>query len=250
MSFMDDSMKERLRRAHQGGKQQSEKEFDVEEYYRIQAKMLGVLIRDARLSAARTIEDCARIVGVTPQEFQAWEFGESTPALPQLEILAFYLGVPVSHFWGSSTLREEYSEDRRSEEEYMHLRTRMLGVMLRQAREEAGLSVEQLAEEARLDADLIKQYEMGEKVIPMHELTVMARGVNKTMNYFLDSSGMIGELLATREEWKHFAELPDDIRAFAANPVNIGFIEIAIMLSRMPTDKLRSVGRSIVDITM
>jgi transcriptional regulator with XRE-family HTH domain len=190
------------------------------------------------------------MVGVAAETFQGWEYGEGVPSLPQLEILAFYLGVPVSHFWSQNTLREEYEGERRSEKDYMQLRTRMVGVLLRQAREEAGMTVEELAEDARLAAEDIKQYEMGDKTIPMHELTVMARSVNKTMDYFLDSSGMIGELLATREEWKHFSELPDDVRAFAANPVNIGFIEIAIMLSQMPTEKLRRVGSSIVDITM
>ena len=57
-------------------------------------------------------------------------------------------------------------------------------------------------------------------------------------------------LLEMREAWKHFANLPEDVRAFASNPVNIGFIHIALMLSQMPTDRLRQVGASIVDITM
>ena len=46
------------------------------------------------------------------------------------------------------------------------------------------------------------------------------------------------------------AELPEDVRAFAADPTNIGFIHIALMLSQMPADRLRQVGASILDITM
>jgi hypothetical protein len=98
--------------------------------------------------------------------------------------------------------------------------------------------------------ETIQQYEMGEKPIPLHELTALARGVKKTMPYFLDSSGTIGELLAIREQWKHFSELSEEEREFAANPINKGFIRIAIMFSKMPTDQLREVGSSIVDITM
>ena len=101
-----------------------------------------------------------------------------------------------------------------------------------------------------LTVEQIQQYESGDIAIPMHELSVLANAVDKRMEYFLESSGHIGELLAMREEWKHFAELPDDIREFAANPLNIGFIEIAVMLSQMPAEKLRSVGRSIIDITL
>lgn len=252
MGLMDDKMKERFRKAreNQGSAQPEAKELDVDEYYRLRAKMLGVLMRDARLNAARTEADCANIFGINVETFQAWEFGDISPSMPQLEVLAFYLGVPISHFWGQSTLQDEYADRHAAESEYVNLRNRMLGVMLRQAREEANLTIAQLAEDASLPIEKVQQYETGEVPIPMHELTVMARSVNKTMSYFMNSTGTIGELLATREEWKHFSELPEDIRAFAANPVNIGFIEIAIMLSQMPTDKLRRVGSSIVDITM
>ncbi len=252
MGLLNDDMKARFRQAQaqQNPAQAEEKQLDVEEYYRLQAKMLGVLIRDARLSAARTEAECARIMGISQPEYEAWEFGDTAPSLPQLEILAFYLGVPVSHFWGQNTLRDEYAQDNRAEAEYINLRTRMVGILLRQAREDAGKSVDEVAEDAKLPVASIQAYESGEAAVPMHELNVLARSVNKTMPYFIESSGTIGELLAAREEWKHFAELPDDIRAFAANPLNIGFIEIAVMLSQMPADKLRNVGRSIVDITM
>jgi transcriptional regulator with XRE-family HTH domain len=211
--------------------------------------MLGVLIRDARLSAARTEADCARILDVDVQTYSGWEFGEGAPTLPQLEVLAFYLGVPVSHFWSQNTLQDEHHEERRMEQEYIKLRTRIVGALLRQAREEAGITVEALAEDTGLSVEQVNAYESGEP-IPMHELAVLARGVNQSMPYFLENSSKIGAMLASREKYQKFVELPEDIREFVSNPVNQGFIEIAIMFSKMPTDKLRSVGSSIVDITM
>jgi hypothetical protein len=79
---------------------------------------------------------------------------------------------------------------------------------------------------------------------------VLANAVQKNLNYFLESSSQLGELLALREMWKHFTELPEDIRAFAANPLNVGFVEIAMMLAQMPTERLRRVGESVLNITM
>jgi transcriptional regulator with XRE-family HTH domain len=224
-------------------------ELDIDEFYRLRAKMLGVLIRDARMHASRTEEDCARIMGISIEEYAAWEYGDLSPTLPELEVLAFYLGIPVSQFWSQNTLNEEYTEASRTEDEYIKLRTRIIGAMLQQAREEADLTLEDIAEEAGLPAEQIRSYELGES-IPMHELTVLARAVKKNMTYFLEGSGQIGQLLASRENYQKFLELPDDLREFVSNPVNKGFIEIAIMFSRMPTDKLRTVGTSIVDITM
>lgn len=251
MSFDDFAARMKAKKQQQADIQDdTDKPYDFDESYRLRGRMVGVLLRDARLSAARTIEDCARLLNVSPEQIQAWEYGDSVPTLPQLELLAYYLDVPVSHFWGMETLNEEQKEPKDSQPEYIRLRDRMVGALLYQAREEAELSYEALAEQTGLDAARIKAYEMGEASPPVHELSVLASSLNKNLDYFLEPSGQIGELLAMREAWKHFAELPEEIRAFAANPKNVGFIHIAVLLSQMPADRLREVGASILDITM
>lgn len=226
-------------------------QVDIAQSFAIRARMVGVLLRDARLSAARSIEDCARLLRVTPAEFEAYEYGEAVPSLPQLEILAFYLGVPVSHFWGTETrVGDQGEESNQAQHEYIALRDRMVGALLRQAREEAGLSIDELADATGIAAEQIEQYELGLRALPMHELSVLAAAAKKNMSYFLESSSSIGQRLHTNEEWQHFADLPEEIRQFAANPLNLGFIEIAYMLSQMPTERLRRIGESMLDITM
>jgi transcriptional regulator with XRE-family HTH domain len=132
----------------------------------------------------------------------------------------------------------------------MALRDRMIGALLRQAREEANISTEELGQMTAIPAENIERYELGELSLPMHELSVLASSLKKNVSYFLESSSHIGQLLSIREEWKHFTDLPEEVRKFAANPLNIGFIHIAITLSQMPTDTLRQVGTSMLDITM
>lgn len=251
MGFEDISARMKQARAKKTGAQPTtERPFDPAESYRLRSKMLGVLIRDARLSAARTTEECGRLLGLPAMTIEAWEYGEAAPDLPQLEMLAYYLDVPVSHFWGQRTMNVDRGETHRVQQEYMALRQRMVGALLRQAREREGLSVDAVAETTHLAPEQIDQYEMGEVAIPMHELTVLAGAVNRNMDYFIDGSSYIGELLQIREEWKLFTDLDEDIRAFAANPLNINFIKIAMMYSRMPTDELRKVAESLLDITM
>lgn len=247
MSFEDFAAKMKARRK---GDEKDETPYDFEESYRIRAKMLGVLLRDARYNAARTVEDCARLLNVSPELVERWEYGDEVPSLPQLELMAYYLDVPVSHFWGTETLTPAEEAKRRNQPEFIILRNRMVGAMLRQAREEAGIGVEQLAELSGISAERITQFELGELAPPVHELSVLAGGVNKNLRYFQESSSHIGELLTIREALQNFADLPEDVREFASNPVNIGFIHIAMMLSQMPSDRLREVGASILDITM
>ncbi len=249
MDFKNVSARLKSKGNAQSGEGGQPKPHDFAESYRIRARMIGVLIHDARLNAERSVEECADLLRVTPEEMQAWEYGDSAPSLPQIELLAFYLGVPVSHFWGTDTLEAKVGRHSDIQSEYVALRTRMIGAMMRQARDELGLSLESISEESAIRADLLAQYEMGELPIPMHQLSVLSSILKKNTSYFLETSGYIGEWLQMREEWKHFLELPDEKRQFAANPRNIGFIEIAIMFSKMPVEDLRQVGASILDIT-
>jgi transcriptional regulator with XRE-family HTH domain len=248
MDFKDASS--RFKKANKEQDAPQQKPMDFAESYRLRARMVGVLIRDARQSSNRTLEETARLLHVSPQQVEAWEFGDSVPSLPQLELLANYLGVPISHFWGMETISDSRANRTDPQQEYLALRDRMIGALLRQAREDGNLSLEQVSEASSIPAEQIERYELGEVPLPIHELTVLANAVNRNVSYFLESSSYIGQLLATREAWKHFADLPDEVRQFAANPVNIGFIEIAIMLSKMPTDQLRRVGESMLEITM
>jgi transcriptional regulator with XRE-family HTH domain len=222
MSFEDFSA--RMKAKSRQNEETDDRPFDFSEAYRIRAKMLGVLLRDAREGAARTIGECARLLGVSPAQIEAWEYGDDTPSLPQLELLAYYLDVPVSHFWGTDTLRISRAGRESIQPEYLNLRNKMIGAQLRQAREEASVTLEELSGTSGVPPDRINSYELGELAPPMHELSTLAGGVNKNVSYFLESSSQIGELLAMREAWKHFSTLPEDVRAFAADPVNIGFI--------------------------
>src|SRR5690606_35033298 len=120
--------------------------------------------------------DCARVLRIDVRELESWEFGDSVPSLPQLELLANYLDVPVSHFWGTEILSSE--ETRRSDiqKEYLALRDRMIGALLRQAREDASLSIDDLSATSHVPAARITQYELGELPMPVHELSVLANG--------------------------------------------------------------------------
>lgn len=224
--------------------------LDFAESFRIRAKMVGVLLCDARLKAGRSLDDCARLLRTSAEQVERWEFGDEAPSLPQLELLAFYLDVPISHFWGVDTLESNADDPVSAQGEYLALRDRMIGALLRLAREDAGVELEALSAETGVPVAQITHYEMGEASVPMHELTVLSNSLKKNISYFLESGSHLGDWLAMREEWNHFTHLPPDVRRFAANPLNIGFLEIAILFSQMPADKLRRVGESVLNISM
>src|SRR5919109_1518080 len=80
--------------------------MDIKSQVTIRTKKLGVLIRDARLSARRSIQDCAEAMGIPKGVFRSYEEGMRAPSLPELETLVYYLDLPMDHFWGKQVKSE------------------------------------------------------------------------------------------------------------------------------------------------
>ena len=56
--------------------------------------------------------------------------------------------------------------------------------------------------------------------------------------------------MMNEEAIQTFLELPEELRQFVSMPVNRPYIELAMKLSNMSRDKLRSVAEDILDITL
>jgi transcriptional regulator with XRE-family HTH domain len=126
----------------------------------------------------------------------------------------------------------------------------MIGALLHQARESEGIELADVAEQAQIPLETLEQYELGEISIPMSELSMLSSIVNRNVDYFLETGSYIGELLKIQAEWKRFTDLDPEIREFAANPLNVAFIKIAITFSKMPVEQLRKAAEGLLEIAM
>ena len=93
-------------------------ERDFVEVHALRSRIVGVLIRDARLSNGVSQVDLAEALHVSEDQVREWEFGREPPSLPQLEMLAYFLGIPVSHFWSDKTISGESTERKLPEAQY------------------------------------------------------------------------------------------------------------------------------------
>lgn len=211
-------------------------------------RMIGVLLRDARIQAGRTKQECAKLLGVSVSTIAAYEEGRKPISLPELEVLAFFLDVPVQHFW-------EYDARLLSEDspppiqEIIALRHRIIGVLLQTARQEAGKSRKDLARLLGCSTDRVAAYERGERPVPLAELEVLARALGRPMEYFLDQAGPIGEWEEEQRSFRAFRELPPEIREFVSRPINRSYLEVAMKLAEMPAGALRQIAEGLLEIT-
>ncbi len=215
-------------------------------------RILGVLIQDARQASGRSVADCASLLGIPEADYLAFEQGERAPTLPQLEVLAYFFNVPIQHFWQGETLSAERREDeiRRRVPELLMLRQRIIGVRLRQLRVQAGLSIQDVAEATGINAERIEAVENGEEAPPINELEALAFAVKANLDALMDGHGPVGRWLQAQEDFEAFAELPAEMRAFILKPINRSYLELAMRLSEMDVNRLRTIAESILDITL
>ncbi len=251
LSDVSGDLAARLKAAREAkfGPAAEDKPVDFQELFALRGRILGLLIRDARLAKGCTVEECAASMGIAAQTLMDWEMGRAHPSLPEVELLAHELGVPISHFWATETMTGNTQPQALPQAEYVALRNRVVGATLRQARTTAELTPEILAENTGLTPAQITAYEMGQSPIPLTELTSLAAATNVSLSHFLESSNRVGRWLANQENYKSFSEMPDDMRSFLSNPVNASFIELAMWFSELGVNDLRGIAESILHLS-
>lgn len=216
----------------------------------LRARILGVLLRDARLAVGKSAEDCAAMLNCRASAYADYELGLRPLSLPELEILAYFLGTPLSHFWGHELIGGDGPAGLAADAgELLTLRHRIIGAQLRAARTAAGKTKKELAAAVGIPATRLSAYEFGEKPIPIPELELLARAVGLTIDDFLDQQGPIAEWDATRRAIAQFTQLPPDVRDFVVEPVNESYLRLAMRLSELSVERLRGIAERILDIT-
>jgi transcriptional regulator with XRE-family HTH domain len=216
----------------------------------IRAKKLGILIRDARVKTGRSLDECATAMDISVEELTAIEFGERPPTLPELEILAYYLEVPLDHFWGNEVLKTDETEKNINIGEIKQLRQNEIGALIRKARIEAVLSEEELADIAGISVTNLQAYEQGDVPIAIPELETIIQILNNSMKNFEDQDSPVGGWFIEQRNTHEFLNLPKELQEFIGRPVNRPYLELAIKLSELKVERLRALAEGLLEITL
>lgn len=218
---------------------------------KIRAKKLGVLIRGARQSHQKTLEACAHAIGTSIEDFTSFEEGEKAPSLPQIEMLAFFLGAPMEYFLENALLQQEQRvQDKLDPKMVIGLRQRVIGALMRKARLERGVTLDQMSERTGIPVSQLEQYEFGQHGIPLPELDVIAEQLGWTARAFQDRNGPMGAWFMEQRSLRDFQELSPELKLFVSKPVNRPYLELAQRLSEMDVEKLRLVAEGLLEITL
>jgi transcriptional regulator with XRE-family HTH domain len=216
----------------------------------LRRKILGVKIRHARIRSGLNLKEVGEALGVSSGLISDMEFGRRDVSLPQLEVMAFLFNIPVIYFWSDEPIEEVNREFPTLEA--VILRQRIIGVLLRQARIEAGRSQEDLAKALGVPTSRISSYEFGKTEIPLLELETLANYLNVSLSYFMDQGlapQEAGGGAATLDEIAQFSQLPREVREFLLNPANLLYINISMRLSNVSAETLRGLAEGLLEVT-
>jgi len=95
----------------------------------------------------------------------------------------------------------------------------------------------------------LRAFELGDNPIPLPELEGLINLLGGSIEDLFDQSGPVGEWMALQQALGEFQQLPRELRDFISKPGNRPYLELAMKLSALSGDKLRSVAESLLDIT-
>jgi transcriptional regulator with XRE-family HTH domain len=218
----------------------------------IKAKKVGLFIRQAREKAAMSIEDVAQWLAMDVKEYASIENGELSPSLPQVESLAYLLNTSFEYFMRGPIEQAATAPDFTQEvnAHLLELRDHVIAALLKQNREQKGISIDQLEDLTSIPENVLFDYENGTTPVPLLDLEEIVANLGITLDTFFSINGPFRhesdqtvETQNTRNDW------PKELQEFISKPVNRPYLELAMQLSQMEADKLRSIAASLLEIT-
>src|SRR5574341_1481104 len=250
MSFSDIANRFKKHAEAEEAAKPAEKPMDFNELHKIRGRIIGVLIRDARVAKGYTLGQLADQIQISGDTLIAWELGDQSPGLPQIELLGYILEVPVSHFLdGTDTMTDQISQRMVNPAEYTRTRDGMIGTLVRLAQQQANFTTEYLAQQCGIDPPVLTQYQYGQVSIPLPHLTTIARALRVNPSFFLESEDRVGRYLEAQELFNTFLEMDPEMRQFLSKPSNHRYVELAMKLAEMDINKLRFIAEGILEIT-
>lgn len=214
----------------------------------LRARILGAMLREARLAAGKSLRETAALIGVGAGTLASYEAGRKAISLPELEVLTYQLDIPLRRFWSEEAARPA-SKDELNPGLLVSLRQRMVGAQLRVHREALGWTMRDLAEKSDLPVRRLRAYERGDRPVPLPELETILTALGHTLDEYVDAEGPIADWDTNERAVDALLRMPPDLRAFLSAPGHQAYLRMAKRLSELPVEKVRSVAELLIDIT-
>ena len=242
---------------------------------RIKRKMLGIRMRNARVQIGLGLETSAQHLNLSPETLSAYEVGAGETSLPELEAMAQLYQVPVSYFWSNGLVKEPNIKANVGQR--IPIRQKIIGVQIRQIREEVGQTRAALANVLGCSEETVAEYELGKQAIPFSQIEILAASYDVPLSRFLEAveEEPVQPAVVPATETKELdapaqaqaqsvlaidqtplppsmawlSDAPEDVLEFLSDPSSLLYLRLSMRLHGLSTETLRALAEGILDIT-
>jgi transcriptional regulator with XRE-family HTH domain len=147
-------------------------------------------IKQIRKLKNRSLHDCAKVLNIPKERYHHFEEGNGVLSLPELELLAIFLEVPMQSLFQDSDLELDQAA-LLSEEKmpmYKNLRDKMIRTKLNLEMENKCISLENLSDNTGISLQTLKSYQENGESIPFDHLTRITEHLGIPINSLLQDT--------------------------------------------------------------
>jgi transcriptional regulator with XRE-family HTH domain len=204
---------------------------------------IGHQLTNAREAAGKAARECALVLGIPLKKYQKMENGEILPSLPELESMAYFLGVLPDDLLKDQMIKfEKQNVNTEQLQQFIQLRHRILSATLQLVRSQKNLSLKEVSSRSGISTARIKRYEMTSTSIPLNDLSALCKALETSLPALFDQSGFLAERQKKMERERSIRQLPVELQDFITDPENLSFLHLAVRLKETGIENLESLA--------
>ena len=206
-------------------------------------------IKQVRTRKQQSIHNCAMILDISKVNYLKFESGEKPLSLPEIELLATYLGIPLQNLFDEGPVKDDSLIILQDEvqPQYRNLRQKMIRARMNAEKTKKGLSLEDLHQQTGIPLESLKFYENGDLPIPIHHLIKISKVLSLPMNAFFNQE-IIAESGASQQKdqpnWQQEFPESDAEKRISAGEAHSP-LEIAI--SMLPIEDQAAMAKTLLE---
>ncbi len=208
---------------------------------------IGQRLKNLRTLMKRSLRDCATILSLSVEEYMHCESGEQQFTMPQIELLAFFLGVSTKTILYETRLTKlpsAYLADERRDK-FLQLRNKLIASQIADFREKEKITRKELHEKTQIPLERLINYENGLIEIPIIDLINITQHLNRTIEDLFSVD--LNPEFDTKPETSEFIKDPlSDTNPY--DPEKQLYNDLIDGLRKIPKEDLAHIAKTILGI--
>jgi transcriptional regulator with XRE-family HTH domain len=144
-------------------------------------------LKQIRKIKQRSLHDCAKLLGISKEEYLRVEDGQHSLSLPELELLAVFFEIPPESLLEESNFRLDHYSILQDDKKpiFTNLRSKMIAAQLASERQNLGISLEEIHERTGISREILGTYENGSSSIPLDHLSQLCNQLDLSIQSLL-----------------------------------------------------------------